>query len=179
MKRKKEIWKPLIYKGISYSERLEISNYGNLRNIKTKKVYAVSILKDKSRRVTISLGSRDNKLTIHLSYAVAENFIYNENKEKYNLVIHKDGVSSNDYYENLIWGNRSIQSILMKKHKSLFCAYGENNSQHKLSLNDVIFIRENCVPYSKGLNITKMAKLFGVSASSISLIYNKKNWKNI
>ena len=38
-----EIWKGVIYQGVDYSWRLEVSNLGQLRNAKTKHIYKTSL----------------------------------------------------------------------------------------------------------------------------------------
>lgn len=38
-----EIWKGVIYQGVDYSWRLEVSNLGQLRNTETKHIYKTSL----------------------------------------------------------------------------------------------------------------------------------------
>lgn len=41
-----EIYKGVIYQGVNYSDRLEVSNIGNIRNVKTKHVYKLHVNKN-------------------------------------------------------------------------------------------------------------------------------------
>lgn len=54
---------------------------------------------------------------------------------------------------------------------------GEKNPQHKLTEDEVLEIRGASV--HKGLSQKKIAGIFGISGSNVSLIINRKRWKHI
>lgn len=104
-----EIWKGLIYNNIDYSDRLEISTYGRLRNKTTKHIYKLYTRKNGYIEVNVSLGNRGNNFTFKLHRCVACTFIPNpENKPTVN---HKDGKHDNNYVENLEWATSQEQAI--------------------------------------------------------------------
>ena len=83
-----EIWKTLIYQGKEFPD-FEVSNFGQLRNIKTGTLYRQHINPYGYCQVCVSLGSRNKKKVFKLHKAVAETFIPNpENKPEVN---HKNG----------------------------------------------------------------------------------------
>ena len=95
------MWKPLIYKNIDLSNKYEISEYGQIRNIKTHKVLKIHKTDNGYWGVCVSLGNRQNKKHIKIHIAVACTYIP-QNHE--NLVVnHKDGNKNNNYYMNLEW----------------------------------------------------------------------------
>lgn len=51
-----EIWKPLIYNGQDLSNRIEVSNFGRLRNSNTKHIYKLCKNHQGYLGVSISLG---------------------------------------------------------------------------------------------------------------------------
>lgn len=97
MRMTKEIWKPLFYRGIDYSDSYMISNHGRLKNYKTGTIRKQSINREGYYFCVLSKGRKFKQL-IKIHRAVAENFVDGD----HGLVInHKDGNKLNNYYENL------------------------------------------------------------------------------
>lgn len=95
-----QIWKKLIYRGVDYSDRFEISNEGQLRNINNQHVYKTS-KRNGYEAVCVSYGSRSKKLLIKIHKAVAEMFVQNINNKS--IVNHIDGNKLNNSFKNLEW----------------------------------------------------------------------------
>ena len=126
-----EIWKTLVYKGIEFL-RLEISNYGAIRNKKTNKILKQSISKKGYCSVVTSNGE-SKPIYIRIHCAVAENFIPNPN----NLpqVNHKDGNKLNNAYTNLEWiTNRD--NILHASKSGFYDPHRNKKSKPVMSLED-------------------------------------------
>lgn len=118
-------WKRLHYRGIDLTERFLISNHGELYSLITGKMLKQSITKNGYYFVTISNGSRRDKICIKIHRAVAENFISNPIEGL--VVNHKDGNKLNNCVENLEWVTQrenaihAIKNGLHKAEKPIKC----------------------------------------------------------
>ena len=119
----KEIWKRLIYQGKDYGDFYEVSNYGDIRNSKTRRIRRNNINRQGYYFVSISLGSREKKVTLKNHRAVAETFILNPNGLP--CVNHKDANKLNNRVDNLEWCTHSENSkhaenlnLITHHHKS-------------------------------------------------------------
>lgn len=173
-----EEWKGLIYQGIDLSYKMEISNFGNLRNIKTKKFYSQMLNKSTGYLGhCTSLGSRKDRKLIKLHIAVGLMFIENpENKKEIN---HIDGNKQNNHVSNLEWVTRSenMQHAYDTGLSIPLC--GENKTSSKLTEEDVRYIRENYKARHKEFGARALARKFKTVHSTIEKILNNKLWKHI
>jgi len=115
-----------------------------------------------------------------------DNFQLMTNSEHMNL--HNSGENHPMYGKNhseetkKLMREKRIGKHLSEKTKKLMSEkrigkHGEKSSNHKLFERDIIQIRKLC---DEGiLTQTEIGKLFGVSHQTISLIKNRKIWKNI
>ena len=81
-----------------------ISNYGNVKNIKTNKI--IKQFEDQDGYMKVSLWNNGKGKTFKIHRLVALYFIENENEE-YIYVNHKDGNKKNNNVRNLEWCTRS------------------------------------------------------------------------
>lgn len=171
----KEVWKRLIYQGNDYGDFYEVSNLGDIRNAKTKRVRKKNVLKTGYYFVTGSLGSRDKKITFKIHKAVAETFINNPN----NLPVpnHKDGNKLNNYVGNLEWCTHSENTQHAYKHNLAKAKQGENNPNARLDNESVQYIREHYIPYDKNFGTRGLARKFNVHHKTIENILNNIKWK--
>lgn len=173
----KEIWAKLIYPNIPDNlNRFEISTHGRLKNIKTQYIYKPSVLSSGYCSVRTTLGSRDDKINIIIHKAVAYTFLDNPNCLP--EVNHKDGNKENNRLDNLEFCT-SHDNQQHKCDMGLFDKLkvsGENNANAKLTWDDVRYIRENYIPYSREYGARAMAKRFGIHKSRVLLILNNKAW---
>lgn len=102
----KEIWKPI--KNYNY----EVSNLGNVRNIKTKRVLKPEYSNKGYACVQLIKNHKIKKFRIHR--LVAKLFI--PNPDNLPEVNHKDEDKSNNCVENLEWCNKSY-NVNYSKHK--------------------------------------------------------------
>lgn len=172
-----EIWKDLIYQGINYGQYYEISNKGYIRNSKTKKICKTYKSDKNYSIICVSLGSRKKRKCFRIHKAVAETFIPNPN----NLpqVNHKDGNKDHNYEENLEWVTDIENKIHAIKHNLQKYHHGISNKNHKLSDEDVLYIREHYVPRSKEFGCRALARKYGVHHTTIIAILKKERWKHI
>lgn len=170
----KEIWKRLIYQGKDYGDFYEVSNYGNIRNSKTRKVRRNNILKKGYYFVNGSLGSRENKITFRVHKAVAESFIDNPNNLP--MVNHKDGNKLNNYIGNLEWCTNAENVQHAYDNNLIKIRRGENSSSAKLTQDDVIYIRKYYVPRDKHFGTRALGRKFNVNHSTIMSILKYETW---
>lgn len=171
-----EKWLPLIYRGETY-DRLYVSNYGKVKNLKTNKLIKFGLNKRGYLCATISLGSRENKASVKMHRLVAEAFI--PLIEGKNHVNHKDGNKINNRADNLEWctfEENRLHAVVMKLYKG---KAGELNPQSILSNEDVLYIRENCIRRDKEFGVRALARKFNIDHSVASDIINRKLWTHI
>lgn len=89
-----EIWKPVK----DYETLYEVSNYGNVRNIKTKKILKPAMHNKGYYKVCLCNNKKQKNKFIHR--LVAESFIDNQNKKQVN---HINGIKTDNKVENLEW----------------------------------------------------------------------------
>jgi hypothetical protein len=171
------VWKKFVHNGETY-EHLEVSNTGKIRNAITGKIYKTQVDRYGYERLRVSVGHSVMK-TFKVHRIVAQAFIPNsENKEDVN---HKDGNKLNNNVENLEWTTTSenmTHSFATGLHNRNTYS-GVNNSVAKLTVDEVIFIREHYIPFDSDYGTYGLAKKFGVSKSTIFRIINNESYINI
>lgn len=168
-----EVWKGVVYQGVDYSWRLEVSNLGQLRNAKTKHIYKTS-LNGGYPQVPVSIKNTQKTFTIHR--CVAETFIeniYNENM----VVNHKNGIKTDNFVENLEFVTHSENSLHAFK-TGLRKIYGVESPFSKLSISDIEFIIKNYKSRDKEFGATALATKYSVDKQTISRIINGKTYVN-
>ena len=166
-----EEWRGLTYNGVDYSDRYEISSMGKVKNIKTNKELKISVGNRGYYHFTIYLGTHKDKIRVSIHKAMAENFIPNPNN--YPIVNHIDGDKSNYKLSNLEWCDYSHNSKHAYDNGLIQKQLGENNSNNKLTQEDVNYIRKHYIYGDKNFGQHGMGKKFNVSATCIKkIIYN-------
>lgn len=172
-----EIWKDIV----GYEGLYQISNFGNVKSLDRTIVYGENkgqyhcrkgqILKPSYSNEYQTVGLSGKTFTIHS--LVANAFI---EKFESNLIInHKDGNKSNNFYKNLEWitQKENIQNSIKTTNGNI----GSNQKDAKL--NDILVIEIKKLLEEKELSQSKIAKLYGVSPTTISEIKTGKKWKHI
>lgn len=175
-----EIWKPV--KG--YEGLYEVSNLGNVKALKRTvnkgkchRTWDEHILKtaiDGCGYFRTNLARNGTNKTFKVHRLVVEAFIPNpENKPTVN---HINGDKTDNRVENLEWATQNEQM----KHAcdmNLKRCDGEHNSAHKLTFEEVKWIREHHIPRDSQFGSLALAARFGVHRKTISRIVNNKTWK--
>lgn len=167
-----EIWKDIP----GYEGLYQVSTLGRVKSLGRKivrnngRVFTIKekILKDRigsSKRPYVALFKDKKRKDIMVHILVALAFI-GERPKNYQ-VLHKDGNILNNKLENLSYDTRQQNAID-------FYRYGQNGSNGKLSIDDVVKIRKL---YKTGDYLQReLSELFGVSSNQISRIVNQKRY---
>lgn len=156
-----EIWKPLVYHGEYFGDTHEISNLGNLRNAKTKKLLHPSVAQSGYYMQVISRGvERDIAIKIHR--AVAENFV---DGDKSLTVNHKDLNKLNNRWDNL-------EFISSKDNITHAANNGAMN--HLLERDDLAVIADL---WRQGKNFTEIGNKVGVSRHVVADYIHRKTYR--
>lgn len=168
-----EIWKTIE----NYSD-YEVSSLGRIRSNKRKAVGIVGyVLKpkvDKGGYLTIPTMYRDDgKIkTLKVHRLVAQAFIDNPNN--YPQVNHRDGDKTNNNVDNLEWCTHKQNFKHAKEHG--LRPKGEEHGRHKLTWDDVNYIREHHKKGDKEFGANGLARKFGVTPRVITLIMRNEIW---
>ena len=112
-----EEWKTVVYDGEIYSN-YEISNFGNIRNVKRKTLLHPSKRKNGYLQVLLY---KDGKRKIFLVHRiVAFTFIPNNNQQEKPDVNHKDENKENNRIDNLEWCSKQY-NIDYSQSKKVLC----------------------------------------------------------
>lgn len=171
--KEKETWKDL--NAYNIVDKYEISNYGNIRKRKSKKIVKNYICNDGYRRVSLkTYTSEKHAFLVHR--LVAFTFVDGYNIESGKIIVnHRDSIRSHAYYENLEWvtyaenikhGYEHGRIIKYKQPKSVIKNFDDN------ILHNICKYLESGYPPSK---IYKMLNTDKYSKKSIAdLIYRIK-----
>lgn len=170
-----KVWKGVIYNKKDLSYRIEVSNYGELRNTVNKKVYKLNLFNRQYLGSNISFGSRGSQKPIKVHKAVAEAFLDNfENKP---MVNHIDGNKKNNRVDNLEWctckeNNQHAYDNGLKHH------YGvKKDLLTILSEDDINYIKKSYIPYDREFGARAIGKKIGVTHHIIIKAFNYMDMK--
>jgi hypothetical protein len=164
-----EIWRGVKYGGVDYSNWLEVTKDGKIRNPKTGVERKQNLLHTGYCFVSFSMGSRCKKKTIRVHKAVAETFI--PNPHNYPQVNHIDGCKTNNKVENLEWVTNS-QNV---QHSLEIGLRSEKYKIEELFTNEeILYIKENTIKNDKEFSTRKMAKKFNTNHYVINKVLQYK-----
>lgn len=157
---------------VGFEDYFQISNLGNIFSKRSNRVLKTHIAKSGYVLLATKIGSRQGtNHCFRVHRLVAEAFLPNpENKPE---VYHIDGIKTNNKISNLEWVTAE-ENMNHAKTLSLFkAAKGVLNSQSKLSIDDVLFIRKSSE------SSRYLATMFGVTHSTILRVKNGISYKDI
>ncbi|MEA4805100.1 hypothetical protein [Acetobacterium wieringae] len=159
-----EQYKGLVYQGMDYSDKLEVSNLGNIRNSKNHRIYKTHLNKATGYYgACISLGSRDRKKLFKTHKAVAETFV--ANPENLPVINHKDGIKTHNYVSNLEWCSTSYNN-----QHALDIGLVDLNKRRgirSLTLEEIKYIKKVYIPRDRVFGMRALAKKYEVHHSTI------------
>lgn len=174
-----EIWREID----GYDGFYQVSNLGNIKSvggqigsaIRKPRVLKQSLTADGYPKVRLQRGKKDRTVTVHR--LVAMHFVPNPNNEE--TVNHIDGDKANNVYSNLEWMNRSGQMIHAYKLNLKKARVGSNNSNAKITPDEVRYIRANYKKNDREFGSSALGRKFGVTHRVITLIANGETYKNV
>lgn len=163
-----------------YEGIYQVSNLGNIKALKRKRknglVYKEHLMKSYDarggyKRIMLCDDSMNkNRFMVHRLVAMA--FI--ENPNNLPQINHKDENPKNNNVENLEWCTCKYNQNYGGRIERVS---GENNSQHKLTEQQVREIRKTYIPHSKDFNQEKLASKYGVTRRVVHDIIYRHKWK--
>ena len=161
--------KSIKYKNID--SNYKVDEYGNVYS-DYKKGY-MTPAKDKDGYLKLSLKAGNKMAYVRIATLVAHTFIGSPPCEMQDATVdHIDGNILNNYYENLRWIERGVNSSI-RKNKGV----GEENHESKLKEWQVIEICELLM--ENELSLREIGNIYGVSRYTINNIRQQANWRNI
>ena len=157
-------------KWVKINDFIEVSNFGEVKS--HGKIIKGEITSGGYCRVHISHKGVQYKFLVHR--LVAEAFILNP--KHLPEVNHIDGNKQNNSVDNLEWCNRSHN--IQHAYDNFLHTSGEDCNLHKLSWDDVDYIRKHYKPYDKEFGQKALAEKFNVDRTTIWYILNNKTWNH-
>jgi hypothetical protein len=164
-----EIWKPCV----GYEWNYEVSNLGRVRSIGKGIILKTKIDKGGYETIPSMYDINRNVKTVKVHRLVALAFI--PNPRNVAQVNHKDGDKLNNRVENLEWCTHKENFIHAKLHG--LRPKGEDHGRHKLTWNDVNYIRRVHCKGDLIFGAKALAEKFNVTPRVISLIIRNEIWK--
>ncbi len=177
-----ENWVPIE----GYENLYHISDMGNVKSLdRYIKPYRGELRFQKERILkiglsvgypTVNLCKNGDSFNCKIHVWVAKHFIPNPDNKP--CVNHKNGIKTDNRVENLEWVTYSENT----KHafstglQTSGQGSGEKHNQHKLSNNDVLYIRS--IPIGRKTT-GELARKFNVKYSTIKHVINRITWKHI
>ncbi len=175
-----ETWKGIIYQGKDFSEFYEVSNTGKIRNSRNKREVKLQISNTGYCYYCGGTGKRKSQKIFRVHRAMMESFQV-PNPENKSSINHKDGDKLNNSFDNLEWctHKENIQHAWDTGLRNSDSISGVNNCSSILKEEDILFIKNNYIPYSRIFGTRRLGIMFNVDHSVISEIVNNKSYKNM
>ena len=167
-----EIWKETEISGYF------ISNLGRLKGRSGKIINTYLNKRTGYLNVCLRPSGRNGKakcLKVHI--LVAKAFVNNPENKLY--VNHIDCNKQNNIATNLEWCTIKENTQHAFKHNLVTIYRGEDNSQAKLTNEQVKWIREHYIPRDNAFGCRALGRKFGVAHNTILEVLKNKSYKNI
>lgn len=174
------IWKDVkgyegLYKASTNGDIKSLRKYAGSCFRKERILSNNRLTKDGYCRVALIKNGKTKEYRTHR--LIAETFIPNpQNKETVN---HINGIKTDNRVENLEWCTREENMKHAYDNNLKLAMKGVVNAQAKLTEEDVKYIKEHYVRYSKEFGTVALAKKFNVTHRVINLVVRNISYKNV
>ena len=152
-----------------YGNLYEVSDYGDIRNRKTKRLRKLTPKNHGYIGVTVKYDGKWDSIAVHRAVAIA--FIPNpENKPQVN---HKWGNKLDNYYKHLEWATQSencLHSYHILGNVTSANIGGAMNIHSKLNQEQQDYVLKNHKPHDKEFGITALGRKYNVHRKTIENI---------
>lgn len=163
-----------IFKIVPDFKNYEVSQYGNVRNIKNRNY--ITWIVDRRGYYTVKISDdNENKRNIPLHRVIAWAWIFNDDPENKTEVDHIDGNKQNNDLSNLEWVSPK-ENIKRARVNKL-----NNSNPHqnkKPDKNKIINIYKECLN-SDNINYAAIGRKYEVSPNTVKRIWKQERYKNI
>lgn len=174
-----EIWKDVI----GFEEFFQVSNLGNVFSKRTHKLLSQTVGKTGYYQVATKIGGRKGKcycFKVHRLVADAflaapiQDLVDKAEKTVYKKVIvnHKDCNKLNNLPSNLEWCSHSYNSKHAVDNGLIEYPSGLNCSRYSLDAEQVQFVKDFYIPYSRDFGQRALSIKLGISRSAIEIAIN-------
>lgn len=158
-----EIWKDCV----DYPELFEVSNLGNFRNKRNKKVLKQCLHQHGYLHLATKIGGRKGKsVCFKMHREVAKAFL--KNLKNLPCVNHKDGAKTNNNLDNLEWTTYSENS----RHAISLGLSVVPTNQLKLTNSQIKFIKDHHIPRDRDFGARALGRKFNVDKSTIQRAFH-------
>lgn len=158
------------YNGVEYKNNYIVFPEGRILNLHGKEIIG-HVNRDGYREVIIN----GNQERVHRIVAT----VFLDNPSDLPCVNHKNGIKSDNRVENLEWCTYSYNTLHAYKTGLEKKVSGEAHHSHKLSYDDVNYIREHFIKGNRTYGAAALGRKFGVNKSTIEDAYYRKTWKEM
>lgn len=156
--------------GVEYKNNYVVFPSGEILNLQGKEMIG-HINRDGYREVIIN----GNQERVHRIIAT----IFLDNPNGLEQVNHKNGIKHDNNANNLEWCTRSENLIHAYKNGLEKKKCGENHHSHKLTEEDVRYIRKSYKKRDKNFGAVPLSQKFGVDRTTILDIVSGKTWRHV
>ena len=167
-----ERWLPIA----GFTDRYLISSHGKVVSLSYSRTGQQRLLRPTSphRYPSVSLHNEAGTTQVGVNRLVARHFLPPPTEERFQHLIPKDGNHLNLRAENLQWVDqreRKDRAVLERFHRC-----GARNANSKLT---PALVREIRALAAQGKNYQQLARQFGVSRPTVSLLVRRLTWQTV
>ena len=162
----------------SYPDIFEVSQCGQVRSVRSGKVYKQHKHQNGYMTIATYIGGRFGKsLCIKVHRMVGE--IFCDNPNNHPIIHHIDNNKINNNSSNLRWVSYSENSQMAHADGLITIHRGEDSKSSKLTEKTIRLAKKMVIPYSREFGVRSIAKTLGVDHGTLSNALSGKTWSHL